>query len=185
MLKYNICFVKRGNEILLLNRERSSWMGCWNGIGGKLDSQETPREAMIREMVEETGIEEYDLHFKGLVTWSGDDFDFGGMYAYVAEVPENIEYATPKKMDEGILDWKKLEWIMDSNNVGIVSNIRLTLPYMLKEKGCYDHHCRYENGVLMEVLHKEISVDLEMISERREQYLRSYTVKQEVSSKLK
>lgn len=32
-LKYTICFIKRGDEILLLNREKSSWMGSWNGVG--------------------------------------------------------------------------------------------------------------------------------------------------------
>lgn len=94
MLKYNICFIKRGEEILLLNREKASWMGCWNGIGGKLDPLETPRAAMIRELEEETGIQAYSLHFKGLVTWKGDDFDYGGMYAYIAEVPHEIERST-------------------------------------------------------------------------------------------
>jgi hypothetical protein len=60
MLKYNICFVKRGDEILLLNREKASWMGCWNGIGGKLEPMETPREAMIRFMLNDTHC--YDHH---------------------------------------------------------------------------------------------------------------------------
>lgn len=179
MLKYNICFIKRANEILLLNREKSSWMGCWNGIGGKLEAQESPREAMIREIEEETGIRHYDLHFKGLVTWSGDNFDFGGMYAYIAEVPNSFEYATPKKTDEGILDWKTFEWIMDKNNVGIVSNIPITLPMMLNEAHSYDHHCIYKNENLIDIKHKEISSSIESDTSSRELYLSSYAIKQE------
>lgn len=174
MLKYNICFIKRGDEILLLNREKASWMGCWNGIGGKLDSQETPRDAMIREMEEETGIKAYSLHFKGLVTWSGDDFDFGGMYAYIAEVPESFAYAAPIKTDEGILDWKKIDWILNDNNVGIVSNIPKTLPWMLNESKCFDHHCVYAKGQLLDIVQTEVSAQIETSGERRECYLQRY-----------
>ncbi|KRE40008.1 NUDIX hydrolase [Paenibacillus sp. Soil522] len=174
MLKYNICFIKRGDEILLLNREKASWMGCWNGIGGKLDPQETPREAMIREMEEETGIKAYSLHFKGLVTWSGDDFDFGGMYAYIAEVPESFDYAVPIKTDEGILDWKKIDWILNDNNVGIVSNIPKTLPWMLNESKCFDHHCVYVKGQLLDIVQTEVSAQIETSGERREHYLQRY-----------
>lgn len=108
MLKYNICFIKRGQEVLLLNREYPSWMGCWNGIGGKLELQETPRESMIREIEEETNIRDYVLHFKGMVTWTSDGSNFGGMYAYVAEVLESFTYPTPIKTVEGILDWKNI-----------------------------------------------------------------------------
>ncbi|WP_054024877.1 NUDIX hydrolase [Bacillus sp. FJAT-28004] len=182
MLKYNICFIKRGNEILLLNREKASWMGCWNGIGGKLEPQETPRDAMIREIEEETGISQYDLQFKGLVTWTGDDFDFGGMYAYIAEVPASFDYETPKKTDEGILDWKTIDWIMDNNNVGIVSNIPLTLPMMLNEAASYDHHCVYKNGKLIDLIHKEVSSSIESDSICRELYLSNYATKQEALS---
>ncbi|WP_169082901.1 NUDIX hydrolase [Paenibacillus sp. PL91] len=174
MLKYNICFVKRGDEILLLNREKASWMGCWNGIGGKLEPMETPREAMIREIEEETGIQACELHFKGLVTWTGEDFDFGGMYAYIAEVPESFEYITPIKTDEGILDWKKIDWIMNDHNVGIVSNIPRTLPIMLNDANCYDHHCVYENGQLQNLIQSSITSEIEANEKAREQYLQSY-----------
>jgi 8-oxo-dGTP diphosphatase len=175
MLKYNICFVKRGDEILLLNREKASWMGCWNGIGGKLEPMESPREAMLREIEEETGIKAYELHFKGMVTWTGEDFDFGGMYAYMAEVPENYDYITPRKTDEGILDWKKIEWIMNEDNVGIVSNIPRTLPFMLNDAHCYNHHCVYENGQLLKLIQSKIASDIESNENEREQYLQRYS----------
>ncbi|WP_053375898.1 NUDIX hydrolase [Paenibacillus sp. FJAT-27812] len=175
MLKYNICFVKRGDEILLLNREKASWMGCWNGIGGKLEPMESPRAAMIREIEEETGIEAYELYFKGLVTWTGEDFDFGGMYAYVAEVPESYDYVTPRKTDEGILDWKKIEWIMNEDNVGIVSNIPRTLPFMLNDAHCYNHHCVYEKGQLLKLIQSLITSDIESNEKERGQYLQTYS----------
>ncbi|MCK5130449.1 MAG: NUDIX domain-containing protein, partial [Clostridiales bacterium] len=46
--KYTICFIKRNDEILLLNRENDSWMGCWNGVGGRLEDGESPTECILR-----------------------------------------------------------------------------------------------------------------------------------------
>lgn len=150
MLKYNICFIKRGQDILLLNRNAPSWMGCWNGIGGKLEEREEPRASMFRELYEETNIrvKEGDLHFKGIITWTVDGARFGGMYTYLAELPVSFEYETPLKTEEGILDWKAIGWILDEHNVGIASNIPHTLNPLLYDKGCYRHHCTYIQGRL-------------------------------------
>lgn len=73
MIAYNIGFVCRRDEVLLLNREFPGWMGCWNGIGGKLESGEALRNSMVREIREEAFLEsgQYELQFKGLVTWGG------------------------------------------------------------------------------------------------------------------
>lgn len=35
MFKYTVCFVKKNNEILMLNREKAPIMGVWNGVGAK------------------------------------------------------------------------------------------------------------------------------------------------------
>lgn len=43
MIKYNLCYIRKENKILLLNRELPGWMGCWNGVGGKLQANEEPR----------------------------------------------------------------------------------------------------------------------------------------------
>ncbi|RCW50377.1 NUDIX hydrolase [Paenibacillus prosopidis] len=178
MLKYNICFIKRGQEILLLNREYPSWMGCWNGIGGKLELHETPRESMIREIEEETNIRDYVLHFKGIVTWTSDGSNFGGMYAYVAEVSESFEYQTPIKTVEGILDWKKIDWIMHSQNVGVASNLPETLDLMLNDSHSYDHHCVYLKGKLQEHIPTLIHPHMETDEWLREQYFQKYLLKQ-------
>ncbi len=175
MLKYNICFIRRGDEILLLNREKPSWMGCWNGIGGKLERDEQPRESMIREIKEETAISAYELHFKGMVTWSGGGGNFGGMYAYMAEVDGHFSYETPLKTNEGILDWKKIGWILDEHNIGIVSNVPKALLAMLQDKGCYDHHCIYDNGQLTRYKPSPIPADLEFDDKKREKYFQKYT----------
>ncbi len=56
MYKHTLCFIKRNEEILMLNREYDPVKGLWNGIGGKIEKGETPLENAIREIKEETNI---------------------------------------------------------------------------------------------------------------------------------
>lgn len=65
MYKYTICFIRKGNNILLLNRNKKPTMGMWNGVGGKIEDNETPYEGIIREAFEETGIELQNVTYKG------------------------------------------------------------------------------------------------------------------------
>jgi 8-oxo-dGTP diphosphatase len=148
-IRYNICLVKRGNEILLLNREAPSWMGCWNGVGGKLAPGERPRASMIRELQEETGILDCELKFKGVMTWAVDGIKTGGMYTYLAEMPEDFEYPTPVKTREGILDWKSIDWILHKENRGIAAGIPKSLHLMLQDEACYEYRCEYKEGQLV------------------------------------
>ncbi|WNR43324.1 NUDIX hydrolase [Paenibacillus roseipurpureus] len=174
MISYNICFIKRNNEILLLNRNFKPWMGCWNGVGGKIESDESPRDSMIREIYEETNMKEYDLQFKGLITWKVDESDLGGMYLYVAEVHDQFIYETPIKTDEGLLDWKPISWIIDPNNIGIAANIPITIEMILNDSSSYDHHCIYAKGKLIELISNKIDSNFETNQERTEEYLGKY-----------
>lgn len=151
MLKYNICFIKRGEEILLLNREKKGWMGCWNGVGGKLEYGEDLNEAIRREVFEETGINEDKFDFKGIVTWVVNGIFSGGMYVYTKELDETYKYETPKNTEEGILDFKNITWVLDSNNEGLASNIPYFLPYILNEGNPYEYRCYFEGENLIEV----------------------------------
>lgn len=48
-------------DVLLIRKERPYWQkGMLNGIGGKIEKEEMPREAIKREMLEEAGIETTD-----------------------------------------------------------------------------------------------------------------------------
>lgn len=151
MLRYTICFIKQGNKILLLNREKPDWMGMWNGVGGKIEAGETPKENIKREIYEETGIEIEKVEDKGIVTWTVDGVKTGGMHLYLAELPMTVLYETPRKTDEGILDWKEIDWILHPDNIGVAHNIPYFLPIMLREDSCYEYHCVFENGRLVEV----------------------------------
>ena len=51
-----LLFLRRNDEILLAMKKRSFGKGNWNGVGGKLDTGETIKQAMIRETEEEIGV---------------------------------------------------------------------------------------------------------------------------------
>lgn len=180
MIRYNICLVKKGNQILLINREKPSWMGCWNGIGGKLEPGESPHDSMIRELAEETAIEEHhlqQLQFKGYITWSVDGAGYGGGYLYLAEVSESYRLDTPVKTAEGILDWKNIDWILHEENQGLASNIPKCLEMMLHHSQCYEHHCVYVGGVLQDQMITTVPAETESNPVLRAAYFDKYSGK--------
>lgn len=51
-----LLFLRRNDEILLAMKKRGFGTGKWNGIGGKVDPDETIEQAMIRECQEEIDV---------------------------------------------------------------------------------------------------------------------------------
>ena len=39
-----LCFVKKGNKILMINRNKPPFMGMWNAVGGHIEKGETPEQ---------------------------------------------------------------------------------------------------------------------------------------------
>lgn len=54
-----------GRKILLKKATRGISKGKWNGPGGKLELGETPKECMIREAYEETGLKMHKPFYHG------------------------------------------------------------------------------------------------------------------------
>ncbi|WP_051541216.1 NUDIX hydrolase [Caldalkalibacillus mannanilyticus] len=125
-IKFTLCFIRYQNEFLMLFRNKAPNKNKWNGVGGKIEAEETPLHSCQREIQEETGlhIDLRDIHFRGVVTWNHE----GGMYVFVARSDTPLVVSG----QEGKLEWKSLSWIMDSGLA--VSNIPLFLPYMLEEE---------------------------------------------------
>ena len=145
-LKYTLIFLKCKDEILLINRDNPSWMGRWNGLGGHIEPHETPEESARRELFEESGIWAEDIRCLAHVGWivSDDPKTLGGMYCFLAEIPEGLKKPTPVKTAEGIIDWKRIDWILNEKNSGIAGNIKYFLPGMLKGE-FKKYLCKYEH----------------------------------------
>ena len=143
MYKQVVCFLRRKDEILMLNRDYAPVQGLWNGVGGKKRENELPLDCAIREVEEETGIvlSANEIAFKGIVTWNSDKEVHGGLYVYLAEMPNDFTYETPRKTSEGILDWKKISWLLNSDNLGTGEMIPHYLPNLLDHSKPLKHIC--------------------------------------------
>ena len=107
-------FNKNKDKLLLVKRNKKPYKDCWNGIGGKIEENETPLEAAKRECMEETNITMQNP--KLLVTYvypktniMNSNTKLNVIYDFVQEVAVNDN-------DEGHYEWKDIEFVMDANN---------------------------------------------------------------------
>lgn len=155
MYTYTLVFIQIESYIVMLNRIKAPWMGMWNGLGGKIHQDETPLQAIQREIKEELNldIDHHLIYDRGTLTWN--DFDaFGqGIHLFFVKLDAN-ELNFPIQMNEGIIDLKPIEWITDSNNYGVAPNIKYFLKPMMENK--VEVHCIFESQQLIDVKVKKI-----------------------------
>ena len=141
MANLTLCFLKYQNSILLINRIKAPFMGMWNAIGGHQEKGETLLECAIREIYEETNIKIEKLNFMGKFTWNFDD-DIGYIYVGNLEKDFNINNY-PLKNEEGIVDFKSIEWIENSHNTGIINDLKIIIPEIFKNQ-INEYHFIYD-----------------------------------------
>ena len=130
---------------------------------------------MLREIYEETQIDSLKLHFKGLITWTtSEGTQWGGLYLYLADLPEEYVYQTPIKTDEGILDWKEIDWILHPENLGVASNISSCLEKMLYDVHCFNHHSIFIGDRMIDQISTRIDPRIEDDEVLRKEYLCEY-----------
>lgn len=61
----SLLLIAKSNKFLLLRRSSGehSYAGCWGLPGGSVEKNETPTDAIIREVKEETGLEIPNMRF--------------------------------------------------------------------------------------------------------------------------
>ena len=110
-----LCYLERNGKYLMLHRTKKEGdlnKDKWIGVGGKLESGESPEDCLYREVFEETGYTLKDHRFRGIVTFVyGEITEY--MYLYTSsdfdEVPESLS------CDEGDLLWIDIDEVGDLN----------------------------------------------------------------------
>ncbi|MFB6199792.1 MAG: NUDIX domain-containing protein, partial [Candidatus Nanohaloarchaea archaeon] len=110
-------------KLLLLYREDENW---WEVPGGKVEEEESPTEAAVREAEEEIGVE-VELRkpfYSGEFQHSGEMFLW---HAYVSEIVEGDPVIQEDK-------FKKLEWFEGSelDELELAPNLEMILPSLRK-----------------------------------------------------
>src|SRR5512140_1414188 len=104
MILATLCYLKRAGQTLMLHRTKRPndiHAGKWNGLGGKLETGESPEECVIREVREESGLVVCNPRLRGLLMFPG----FKGNDWYVFVFTANDFKGDLKENGEGYLQW--------------------------------------------------------------------------------
>ena len=104
MKETTLCYIEKDNRYLMLYRNKlkdDPNKGKWLGIGGKLEQGETPDDAAVREVYEETGLRLNSYNYRGIVNFISDIYPDEAMHLYYSSDFEGIV----KDCDEGELRW--------------------------------------------------------------------------------
>lgn len=146
-----LCFVKKENQILMINRNKPPFMGMWNALGGHLENNETALQCALREIYEESNIKLTKATLISISTWNYDDDE---IYVYVSELPKEFKITNyPIKISEGIIDFKDIDWIINEKNYGIIDDLRIFLKD-IKNKTYHNYHLVYDNSKLIKAIKK-------------------------------
>lgn len=139
-IRYTLCFLTRGESVLMLHRSKPPNLGLWNGVGGRIEPGEGLLECALREVREETGYRLAEARPGGLLTWEGFETPPGGLAIFWADAPAG----EPAFCSEGELAWKPRAWVYESAEV--VSNIHVFAPAMLELGLARHYHFVYRSG---------------------------------------
>ncbi len=134
-----LCFIRDGERTLLLRRRHPPNQGLYNAPGGKIEKDEDPYEACLREVYEETGIRLPSARLRALLTIVTQTTGAQWLlFVFTADRPP--EAAGPIATDEGELTWVTP---VEISSLPVPADIPLILPYLFTP----------QPGVLMGKLH--------------------------------
>ena len=104
-----------GDEVLLLKGAASKkrWAGKYNGLGGHIERGEDVLSAAIRELMEESGINDCELHLCGTIMCDVEEYCGVTIFVYKGQ----YDHSPLSSGDEGTLEWIPIETIHQLNLV--------------------------------------------------------------------
>jgi len=100
-------YIIRDGQILLIKKKRGHGRGKWNGPGGKMESEEPPKNCLRRELREEIGIKVKRERELGTLTFYENGKLNWLVYLFLVEEYEG----EPKESDEAYPLWFSLDKI--------------------------------------------------------------------------
>ena len=125
-----LCYIERDEKYLMLCRNKKvndCNEGKWIGVGGKIEENESPDEALLREVVEETGLTLTSYAFRGIITFVSDTWEGEYMHLYTADGFEG----KITDCDEGELHWIEKDRLFD---LPMWEGDKIFLRYLLEDR---------------------------------------------------
>jgi len=92
-------------EVLMIKRKNPPFAGHWALPGGFIDPGETPKQAAIRELVEETGLEVSALNFVGEYKTPGRDPRMENVWSYAFSLRVDAKESVQAGDDASQAEW--------------------------------------------------------------------------------
>ena len=111
MINTTLCYITRGDAVLMLHRIKKQHdvnKDKWIGIGGKFEGEETPDECLLREAKEETGLTLTNWKCRGVVTFLTNE-PYEGEFMYLFTCDEFT--GSLKQCEEGDLQWVSRDFL--------------------------------------------------------------------------
>ncbi|HCC48737.1 MAG TPA: DNA mismatch repair protein MutT [Elusimicrobia bacterium] len=140
-----LCYVQKNGKTLMLHRVKKAddvHEGKWNGLGGKLETGESPEDCVIREIREEAGLKIRAPKLKGVLTFP--DFAKSEDWYVFVFTASNF---TGRLIDspEGNLAWIPNRDLLKLN---LWEGDKVFLP-LLRRKGHFSGKFQYRGGRLL------------------------------------
>ncbi|MGC9522516.1 MAG: NUDIX hydrolase [Anaerolineae bacterium] len=139
-----LIYAVRGGQVLLMRRNKEPNRGLWIAPGGKIELDESPRDAARREMIEETGLTPMDLRWRGFCTEVSPLPDWQWMlFIYVTH---SVTGTLRPDLREGRLAWVDLETYF--NDLEIPQADAIFAPHILgTESGMFEAKFVYDSDL--------------------------------------
>ena len=110
-----LIYAVRGDQVLMLHRNKEPNLGLWVAPGGKLEFDESPQECALRELREETGLHGRKPRLRAVISEVSSRADYQWlMFIFVTDqIDGEMVNCQGAECPEGTLAWVPIAQVTD------------------------------------------------------------------------
>lgn len=140
-----LCYIYHNEKILLLHRVKKvndMHEGKFIGLGGKIEVYESPRECMLREIYEESGIKPLDLELRSVIYFNEvGNQNIHPALNYLVFVYRATQFEGElQSSNEGILVWKTID---EFQKLNLWEGDKIFVPKIIFENAFFEATFNY------------------------------------------